>query len=168
MRFTLTRARPLFFTLIAAFFIVSGAQAQSDAEHVLDAIFYNFDENRDGVIDAKEANRFIANSFTEMDPKHSGRITRAALRAYSFGLADVAAQQGDIARYDAAKDKIFNGWSHGRDTLTLANYRAGVLADARAAMRNSRNTKRGAIALRINHKAFSRIPFIARLMRVLQ
>lgn len=151
---------------------VAGAKAQSDAAHVLDAMFYNFDENRDGVIDAREANRFIANSFAEMDPGRSGRITRKAFRAYSFGLADVAAQQGDAARYDAAKDAIFNGWSHGRDTLTLAGYRAGVLADARAAMKTSpratRSGKRRLAPLRVNHRAFNRIPFIARLMRALQ
>ena len=151
---------------------VADAKAQSDAAHVLDAMFYNFDENRDGVIDAREANRFIANSFAEMDPGHSGQITRKAFRAYSFGLADVAAQQGDAARYDAAKDAIFNGWSHGRDTLTLAGYRSGVLADARAAMKTSMRTtrsgKRRLSPLRVNHKAFNRIPFIARLMRALQ
>ena len=151
---------------------VADAKAQSDAAHVLDAMFYNFDENRDGVIDAREANRFIANSFAEMDPGHSGQITRKAFRAYSFGLADVAAQQGDAARYDAAKDAIFNGWSHGRDTLTLAGYRAGVLADARAAMKTSpratRSGKRRLAPLRVNHRAFNRIPFIARLMRALQ
>ena len=151
---------------------VAGAKAQSDAAHVLDAMFYNFDENRDGVIDAREANRFIANSFAEMDSGHGGQITRKAFRAYSFRLADVAAKQGDAARYDAAKDAIFNGWSHGRDTLTLAGYRAGVLADARAAMKTSpratRSSKRRLAPLRVNHKAFNRIPFIARLMRALQ
>lgn len=157
---------------VLTLFIASGAKAQSDAEHVLDAMFYNFDENRDGVIDAREANRFIANSFAEMDPGRSGRITRKAFRAYSFGLADVAAQQGDAARYDAAKDAIFNGWSHGRDTLALASYRAGVIADARAAMRRpmraTRSGKRRPTPLRVDHKAFNRIPFIARLMRALQ
>ena len=57
---------------------VAGAKAQSDAAHVLDAMFYNFDENRDGVIDAREANRFIANSFAEMDPHEKHAISHRA------------------------------------------------------------------------------------------
>ena len=144
------------------------AHAQSDAEHVLDAMFYNFDENRDGYIDAREADRFIDRSFAEMDPGHSGQISRASFRVYSFGLADVAAQQGDTSRYNAAKDAIFNGWSHGAATLSRAGYRAGVLADARAAMRAKRTGKRRAAGLRVDHAAFGSIPFIRRLMNALQ
>jgi len=144
------------------------AQAQSDAEHVLDAMFYNFDENRDGVIDSAEADHFIARSFAEMDPGRSGQISRTAFRAYSFGLADVAAQQGDTGRYNAAKDAIFNGWSHGAATLSRAGYRAGVLADARTAMRTKRAGKRRMAGLRIDHAAFDRIPFIRRLMNALR
>jgi hypothetical protein len=143
------------------------AHAQSDAEHVLDAMFYNFDENRDGVIDSSEADRFIGRSFAEMDPGHSGQISRASFRVYSFGLADVAAQQGDTSRYNSAKDAIFNGWSHGAATLSRAGYRAGVLADARAALRVKRTGKRRVAALRIDHAAFGRIPFIRRLMNAL-
>jgi hypothetical protein len=158
---------PLCAVLLALIFSTA-AQAQSDAEHVLDAIFFNFDENRDGVIDTSEADRFIARSFAEMDPGHSGRISRAAFRAYSFGLADVAAQQGDMGRYNAAKDAIFNGWSHGADTLSRAGYRAGVLADARSASRKKQGGKRRGSVVRIDHAAFGRIPFIHRLMNALQ
>lgn len=166
-----TRMKPFRFLLLvlAPALIVSPlARAQSDAEHVLDAIFYNFDENRDGVIDAAEADRFIARSFAEMDPGHSGRISRTAFRAYSFGLADVAAQQGDTGRYNAAKDAIFNGWSHGAGTLSRAAYRAGVLSDARAAIRKKGAGKHRASGLRIDHAAFGRIPFIHRLMNALR
>ncbi len=160
-----------FFSLVAltmALLISSAGHAQSDAEHVLDAMFYNFDENRDGVIDAGEADRFTARSFAEMDPGRSGRISRTAFRAYSFGLADVAAQQGDTGRYNAAKDAIFNGWSHGADTLSRAGYRAGVLADARASMRKKRAGKHRGADLRIDRAAFGRISFIQRLMNALQ
>lgn len=154
--------------LLLAIVTSAAAHAQSDAEHVLDAMFYNFDENRDGVIDSAEADRFIARSFAEMDSGHSGRISRTAFRAYSFGLADVATQQGDTGRYNAAKDAIFNSWSHGANTLSRASYRAGVLADARSASRKKQGEKRRGSMVRVDHAAFSRVPFIHRLMNALR
>ena len=162
------RWRLFHLVLLTALVVAPFAHAQSDAEHVLDAMFYNFDENRDGVIDSSEADRFIARSFAEMDPGRSGRISRTAFRAYSFGLADVAAQQGDTGRYNAAKDAIFNAWSHGAATLSRTGYRAGVIADARAAMRMKHAGKGRAAGLRVDHAAFGRIPFIRRLMNALR
>lgn len=161
--------RPYFLLgLVLTPVVAPGAQAQSDAEHVLEAMFYNFDENRDGVIDSSEADRFIARSFAEMDPGRSGQISRTAFRAYSFGLADVAAQQGDTGRYNAAKEAIFNVWSHGAATLSRAGYRAGVLADARAALRTKPAGKRRRTGLRVDRAAFGKIPFIRRLMNALR
>lgn len=139
----------------------AASRAQSDAEHVLDAVFYGFDDNRDGVITIEEANRYIDKSFKEMDPTGSGRITREAFRRYSFGLADIAAEQGRSEKYEKAKDAVFKRWDRAHaGALTLEEYRRGVLGDARAALRGK--TRDGEI--RIDLEAFKRAPFVKTLM----
>ncbi|MCX7899707.1 MAG: hypothetical protein N2444_06455 [Methylocystis sp.] len=132
------------------------ARAQTDAEHTLEAIFHSLDENHDNVISMDEINRYIESSFKEMDPKHSGVVTIDAFRRFSVGLADVAAQQGRGDAYDAAKDAVFKRWSGGKTTMTLDEYRRGVLGDAKAAGGDRRG---------LTLKAFGQAPFIKRLMR---
>lgn len=137
------------------------APAQSDAEHVLEAMFYGFDDNRDGVITLDEANRYIDKAFKEMDPKGSGKITRDAFRSFSFGLADVAAEQGRLEKYEKAKDKVFQRWDKKRaGALTLEDYRRGVLGDASAAAGRQRRSAE----IRVDLATFKRAPFVMTLM----
>lgn len=139
-----------------------GARAQSDAEHTLDAIFHLFDEDNDGVITNAEANHYIDKTFKEMDGNGDGKITAADFRVYSFGLADVAAAEGKSDSYEKAKDAIFKRWDKtGKGTLTLDNYRAGVLADAAAAQRGGKRGEEG----RFDLKTFKRAPFIKDIMK---
>lgn len=141
-------------------------KAQSDAHHMLDAIFQMFDEDRNGFITAREANHFIDKTFSEMDVKKTGRITPQAWLGFSFGLADLAADQGRSDAYDRAKLKIFKRWDRRRaGALTLEDYRAGVLGEARAAM--AEQPKDGE-RLRIDLAAFKRIPFVRQLLKSLR
>jgi len=142
------------------------ARAQSDAEHMLDAVFQMFDENRDGAITADEANHFIDKTFAEMDMKRAGKISREAWMRFSFGLADLAADQGRSDAYDRAKYRIFRRWDRSRSgALSLDDYRAGVLGDARAGLRP--RPKPGA-EIRIDFAAFKRAPFVRELMASLR
>lgn len=141
-----------------------GARAETDAEHTLDAIFHLFDENSDGYITTAEANHFITKTFKEMDTKGSGKITMADFRNFSFGLADVAAAEGKSDAYEKAKDAIFKRWDQGKKgSLTLVEYRAGVLADAQAARRGGKIEPDG----RFNLETFKRAPFVKQLMESL-
>ncbi|PPD44156.1 MAG: hypothetical protein CTY15_07900 [Methylocystis sp.] len=145
-------------------FSVAPARAQSDAAHVLDAVFYGFDEDHDGVITGAEANRFIDKTFSELDRGKTGKISPQAWMSFSFGLADVAADQGRSDAYDRAKAKIFKRWDRAKSgALTLEDYRAGVLGDARKAVGGA--TKDA--DLRIDLAAFKRAPFVRQLMRAL-
>jgi hypothetical protein len=142
------------------------AVAQGDATHLLDAIFQMFDENGDGFITTGEANRFIDKTFAEMDMKHTGKITREAWMRFSFGLADLAADQGRSDAYDRAKYKIFKRWDKGEaGALSLDDYRAGVLGDARAALGRAARGDGG--EMRIDLAAFKRAPFVRQLLRSL-
>jgi Ca2+-binding EF-hand superfamily protein len=141
------------------------ARAQGDAGHMLDAIFQVFDENRDGVITTSEANHFIETTFAEMDRKHAGAISRDAWLRFSFGLADLAADQGRSDAYDLAKYKIFKRWNKSKSgALSLDEYRAGVLGDAHKAVGGK--PKEGA-EMKIDLAAFKRAPFVRQLMRSL-
>jgi hypothetical protein len=148
----------------AAFLALAApARAQSNATHLLDAVFQMFDENGDGDITLDEANHFIDKTFADMDMKHTGKISRDAWMRFSFGLADVAADQGRSDAYDRAKYKIFKRWDRSNaGALTLDDYRAGVLGDARAAV----GGKSGG-DLRIDAAAFKRAPFVRQLMHSL-
>jgi hypothetical protein len=142
------------------------AHAQSDAQHTLDAIFQSFDENHDGYVDTSEANRFIDKTFRDMDPKRVGRITPQAWMSFSFGLADLAADQGRSDAYNNAKIEIFKRWDHrGAGALTLEDYRAGVLADARQAL-GDKSPQGG--DMRLDFAAFQRTPFVRALMQSLR
>lgn len=156
--------KPLFAALAASVILAAApAGAQSDAHHMLDAIFQSFDENHDGFITVDEANRFIDKTFAELDPKHTGRMSREAWMRFSFGLADLAADQGRSNAYDRAKYKIFKRWNHGKaDRLSLDDYRAGVLGDAKKGV-----GAQGDGALRIDFAAFQRAPFVRQLMSAL-
>lgn len=137
------------------------SRAQSDAEHVLEAIFFGFDDNRDGVITLDEANHYIEKTFKEMDPKGSGKITREAFRNFSFGLADVAAEQGASAKYEKAKDDVFRRWDRKHaGELTQEEYRQGVLGDASAAIGHKRRDSE----IRIDLATFKRARFVKTLM----
>lgn len=161
-------ARLLQSLVVALALAQAPARAQSDAEHVMDAIFYGFDDNRDGVITAAEANRYIDKTFKEMDPKGSGKVTREAFRNFSFGLADVAAEQGTTAKYERAKDAIFKRWSRkGASAMTLEDYRRGVLGDARAALRGKGTDDVAEADIRVDLEAFKRAPFVKRLIESL-
>jgi hypothetical protein len=94
----------LLFPALALLLVLGAApaRAQSDAQHMLDAIFQLFDEDRDGVITTAEANRAVDRSFAEMDTKKAGRIGPEAWMRFSFGLADLAADQGLARRVSAA------------------------------------------------------------------
>jgi Ca2+-binding EF-hand superfamily protein len=150
--------------LVALFVSFSlAARAQSDAQHVVAAIFHLFDENDDGYITTAEANRFIDKTFSEMDRLKAGRMSRDAWLNFSFGLADVAADQGRSDAYDRAKDKIFRRWDRdGSGDLTLEEYRAGVLADARATRAGPADKD-----LKVDLRAFRRAPFIRQLVKAL-
>jgi Ca2+-binding EF-hand superfamily protein len=96
--------KTLFTALVATIALgAAPARAQSDAQHILEAVFQSFDENHDGFITSDEANRFIEKTFAEMDVKHTGKISRDAWMRFSFGLADLAADQGRSDAYDLAK-----------------------------------------------------------------
>jgi hypothetical protein len=140
--------------------------AQSDAQHVLEAIFQSFDENHDGHVSTAEANRFIDKTFHDMDPKNTGRITPQAWMSFSFGLADLAADQGRSDAYDRAKAGIFKRWDvRGDHVLTLEDYRAGVLGDARKALGDE--APQGG-DMRLDFAAFQRTPFVRALMKSLR
>ena len=142
----------------------SSVSAQSDVDHVMDAIFHMFDENGDGFITTAEANHFIDKTFADMDRRHAGKITRDAWLNFSFGLADIAADQGRSDAYDRAKEKIFKRWDRSKSgALTLDDYRAGVLGDAKAALRGKTNVD----DMRIDLVAFKRAAFVRQLMRSL-
>lgn len=142
----------------------AAARAQSNAIHTLDAIFHNFDDDHDGVITAAEANRYIEKSFAEMDPRHTGKMTKEAWRAYSFGLADVAAEQGVSDAYERAKDAIFDRWDRRKKgALSLEDYRAGVLGDARGAVAGKATDR----DLRIDIDAFKRARFVRQMLKSL-
>lgn len=142
----------------------SVARAQSNAEHTLEAIFYNFDENHDGVITTAEANHFIDKTFAEMDPRHTGKMTKDAWRLYSFGLADVAAELGVSDSYERAKDATFNRWDRRKTgVLTREDYRDGVLGDARAAAGGKEKDGE----LRIDLDAFKRARFVRQILQSL-
>jgi hypothetical protein len=157
--------KTLFTALVATIALgVAPAYAQSDAQHILEAVFQSFDENHDGVITSDEANRFIEKTFAEMDVKHTGRISRDAWMRFSFGLADLAADQGRSDAYDVAKYEIFKRWNGGKaDGLSLEDYRAGVLDDARKGV--GANTVQG---LKIDYAAFQRAPFVRQIMSALR
>ena len=142
------------------------ALAQSDAQHILDAIFQMFDENHDGFVTTTEANHFIDTTFHEMDLKGTGRITPEAWLRFSFGLADLAADQGRSDAYDRTKIRIFKRWDR-RDAgvLTLEDYRAGVLGEARKGL--GEKTAQGD-EMRIDFAAFQRAPFVRELMKSLR
>jgi hypothetical protein len=141
------------------------AWAQSDAIHMIDAIFQMFDEDRDGYIITAEANHFIDKTFSEMDPKKTGRITPEAWLRFSFGLADIAADWDRSDAYYRAKVKIFRRWDQNQDgTLTLEEYRAGVLSEARAGVGNRAAED---TPLRIDLAAFKRAPFVRQLLNSL-
>jgi Ca2+-binding EF-hand superfamily protein len=152
--------------LVALFFSASlAARAQSDAQHVVAAIFHLFDENDDGYITTTEANHYIDKTFAEMDTRRAGRMTRDAWLKYSFGLADVAADQGRSEAYDLAKYRIFRRWDRDRSgDLTLEEYRAGVIADARATQPRGKKTDD---EIRIDLAAFRRAPFIRALVKAM-
>jgi hypothetical protein len=156
--------KPLFVALAASLALgAAPARAQSDAHHILDAIFQSFDENHDGFITTDEANRFIDKTFAEMDMRHTGKISREAWMRFSFGLADLAADQGRSDAYDRAKYKIFRRWNHGKaDGLSLEDYRAGVLGDAKQGVGSHAEG-----ALKIDFAAFQRAPFVRQLMSAL-
>ena len=161
----MNRRKALALALLLAFAAPAASYAQSDAEHLIDAIFQSIDTNGDGVIATSEATHFIDKTFGEMDRGKTGRISRDAWLNFSFGLADLAAEQGRSDAYDRAKEKIFRRWNHGRSGgLTLEDYRAGVLGDARAAVRG-KATPDG--EMRIDLAAFKRAPFVRQLMRAL-
>jgi Ca2+-binding EF-hand superfamily protein len=147
------------------------ARAQSDATHMLDAVFQMFDENGDGFITTGEANHFIDKTFAEMDMKHTGKISRDAWMRFSFGLADLAADQGRSDAYDRAKYKIFKRWDNSRaGALSLEDYRAGVLGDARVAVGHDGVGHDGAAPngeMRIDLAAFKRASFVRQLLRSL-
>lgn len=161
--------RPLLAAL--AFSLALGAapapvRAQSDAEHMLDAIFQMFDENHDGAISLDEANHFIDKTFAEMDMKHTGKISRDDWMRFSFGLADLAADQGRSDAYDRAKYRIFKRWDRSKSgALSLEDYRAGVLGEARAGLRGK---EKASGAPRIDFAAFKRAPFLRQLMGALK
>lgn len=141
------------------------ARAQSDAIHMIDAVFQMFDADRDGYITLPEANHFIDKTFAEMDPKKTGRITPQAWLQFSFGLADIAADWDRSDAYDRAKLKIFRRWDVNHDkTLSLEEYRAGVLGEARIGV--GRGAKE-AEPLRIDLAAFKRAPFLRQLLNSL-
>ncbi len=145
---------------------VAPARAQSDAHHMLDAIFQLFDENRDGYITTPEANRVIDRTFVEMDPKKTGRISLDAWMRFSFGLADLAADQGRSDAYDRAKYDVFKRWDRGKaGALTLEDYRAGVLGDARQGVIGAPKNDED---LKIDFAAFKRAPFIRQLLKSLR
>lgn len=144
--------------LLCCLAFAGAAQAQSDAQHTLEAAFYSFDENHDGKISNDEITRYADSSFREMDRAKKGVITAEAFRDFSVGLADVAAQYGVSDRYERAKAKIFKRWSGGKSTMTLEKYKAGVLADAAAA---------GGGADGLDMQGFLRAPFIRQLMKSL-
>lgn len=153
----------------ALLLLASGAtpvHAQSDAQHMLEAIFQSFDENRDGYVSTAEANHFIDKTFQDMDPKHTGRITPQAWMRFSFGLADLAADQGRSEAYDRAKAEIFKRWDQrGAGVLTLEDYRAGVLGDARKAL-GDKATQGG--DMRLDFADFQRTPYVRALMKSLR
>ena len=150
-----------FIAISFIFSVAASAHAQTNGQHVLEAMFYNFDENRDGVITLAEANHFIDATFKEMDMRHSGKITREAFRSFSFGLADVAAEQGVTAAYERAKDSVFDRWDRSHaNALTVEDYRAGVLGDARVAVGGKETDK----DLRLDMAAFMRLRFVHQLM----
>lgn len=141
------------------------ARAQSDAIHMIDAIFQMFDEDKDGYITAPEANRFIDKSFAEMDMKKTGRVTPQEWLQFSFGLADIAADWDRSEAYYRAKARIFKRWDRRHaGALTLEDYRAGVLSEARAGLGD--RAKEGE-PLRIDLAAFKRAPFVRQLLNSL-
>ncbi|WP_363347986.1 hypothetical protein [Methylocystis echinoides] len=155
----------LYLAALALTLAGGAALAQSDAHHMLDAIFQLFDEDRDGVITTAEANRVIDRTFAEMDPKKTGAIKPEAWMRFSFGLADLAADQGRSDAYDKAKYEIFKRWDRRHaGALTLEDYRAGVLGDARKGMAGK--PKEGE-ELKIDLAAFKRAPFMRRLLKSL-
>lgn len=151
--------------LLAVALSPGAARAQSDAIHMIDAIFQMFDEDKDGYISTAEANRFIDKTFAEMDPKKTGRITPEAWLRFSFGLADIAADWNRSDAYDRAKLRIFRRWDRRHaGALTLEDYRAGVLGEARAGLGGG--TQDGG-ELRIDLAAFKRAPFLRQLLKSL-
>ncbi len=156
--------KPLLAALVIFFaFSAVPARAQSDAEHILDAVFQGFDENRDGRVTADEANHFIDKTFADMDAGHTGTISREAWMRFSFGLADLAADQGRSDAYDRAKYKIFERWDRsGKGALSREDYRAGIFADARVALGDKAPADDAAIS--IDFATFKRAPFVRALL----
>ncbi len=141
------------------------ARAQSDAMHMIDAIFQMFDQDKDGYISATEANHFIDKTFAEMDPKKTGRITPRAWLRFSFGLADIAADWDRSEAYNRAKMRIFLRWDRSHSgTLTLDDYRAGVLGEAREGVGEK---AREGEPLKVDLAAFKRAPFVRQLLKSL-
>jgi hypothetical protein len=161
------RKRAFALALLLALAAPAASIAQSDADHLIDAIFQSFDTNGDGAITTSEAVHFIDKTFSEMDRGKTGRISRDAWLNFSFGLADLAAEQGRSDAYDRAKEKIFRRWDRSKSGgLSLEDYRAGVLGDARAALRGKAKPSDG--EMRIDLAAFKRAPFVRQLMRALR
>lgn len=160
-----------FFLAALVFALVGGAApsfAQSDAQHTLDAVFQLFDEDRDGFITTGEANRFIEKTFSEMDPNRTGRIGPDAWMRLSFGLADIAADQGRSDAYDRAKYEIFKRWDRQRaGALTLEDYRAGVLGDARKSLASRAGKHESGAEMKIDLAAFKRAPFVRQILKSL-
>ncbi len=155
----------LSFALAAA----SPLHAESDADHVLDAVFQSFDEDHDGVITSAEANRFIDKSFAEMDRGKTGKVSLDAWLNFSFGLADVAADEGRSDAYDRAKTKIFKRWALSNPGgLTLEEYRAGVLGDAGKVSGGKGKNRANAGELRLDLAAFKRAAFVRAILTPLR
>ncbi len=160
----------LFLVALALALTGGAALAQSDAQHMLDAIFQLFDADRDGFITTAEANRMIDRTFSEMDTKKTGEIRPEAWMRFSFGLADLAAAQGRSDAYDRAKYEIFKSWDRRHaGALTLEDYRAGVLGDARKGLssKGATGAAPGSDEMKIDLAAFRRAPFVRRILRSL-
>lgn len=145
--------------------LATPARSQSDAIHMIDAVFQMFDENKDGYISESEADHFIDKTFAQMDPKKTGRVTPRAWLLFSFGLADIAADWDKSEAYNRAKMKIFLRWDRNRaGFLTLEEYRTGVLTEARQGVGDK--AKNGE-PLMIDLAAFKRAPFVRQLLNSL-
>lgn len=92
-----------------------------------ESIAAQMDADRDGLITAPEAEAVSGRVFASMDADASGDITRAEMRGWEFGMADLAAFRNRSQAYDTAIGIAFDVLDDDRDgRVTAAEHAAGI------------------------------------------
>lgn len=92
-----------------------------------ESIAATMDADGDGGITAEEALSFAGPVFASIDADSSGGVSRAEMREWEFGMADLAAFRGRTQAYETAIAITFDAFDADRDgSIDEAEHSAGV------------------------------------------